>query len=474
MKTILVVDDELSVLESFRMILKENYRILTATDGAKALETLRNECVNVVILDIMLPGMSGLEVLHKIKKAYKGVEVIMVTAVKALKTAIEAMKLGASDYIIKPFDVEEIKLVIDKALRSGELLHEVKYLRDELNKNYEFNNIIGQSRPMRQVFDTIIRVAKGDSPVLITGESGTGKELIARAIHLQSSRRNKPFVAVSCPNLPDNLLESELFGHEKGSFTSASDKKIGRFELANNGTVFLDEISEMSLSNQAKLLRVLQEYEFVRVGGTKTISIDVRLIASTNIDLKTAITKGTFREDLFYRINVVPLNVPALRDRREDIPFLVRHYFQKYKEEIYSKTKKIQPTAMKLFENYHWPGNIRELKNVIERVLTLHGDSDTIIDEHLPVEIRGGSICTASNHNGDLMELLGVKSLDEIVTHTERELIEKALQRANGIQTRAAQILQTTRRILRYKMDKLGLANHNNHTHTLLKNSFRE
>lgn len=474
MKTILVVDDELSVLESFRMILKENYRILTATDGAKALETLRNECVNVVILDIMLPGMSGLEVLHKIKKAYKGVEVIMVTAVKALKTAIEAMKLGASDYIIKPFDVEEIKLVIDKTIRSGELLHEVKYLRDELNKNYEFNNIIGQSRPMRQVFDTIIRVAKGDSPVLITGESGTGKELIARAIHLQSSRRNKPFVAVSCPNLPDNLLESELFGHEKGSFTSASDKKIGRFELANNGTVFLDEISEMSLSNQAKLLRVLQEYEFVRVGGTKTISIDVRLIASTNIDLKTAITKGTFREDLFYRINVVPLNVPALRDRREDIPFLVRHYFQKYKEEIYSKTKKIQPTAMKLLENYYWPGNVRELKNVIERVLTLHGDSDTIIDQHLPVEIKGGSTCTASNHNGDLMELLGVKSLDEIVTHTERELIEKALQRANGIQTRAAQILQTTRRILRYKMDKLGLANHNNHTHTLLKNSFRE
>lgn len=474
MKTILIVDDELSILESFRMILKDNYRILAATDGAKALEILRNEYVNVVILDIMLPGMSGLEVLHKIKKAYKGVGVVMVTAVKALKTAIEAMKLGASDYIIKPFDVEEMKLVIDKTLRSGELFHEVEYLRAELNKNYEFNNIVGQSRPMRQVFDTIIRVAKGDSPVLITGESGTGKELIARAIHLQSSRRNKPFVAVSCPNLPDNLLESELFGHEKGSFTSASDKKIGRFEMANNGTVFLDEISEMSLSNQAKLLRVLQEYEFVRVGGTKTISIDVRLIASTNIDLKTAITKGTFREDLFYRINVVPLNVPALRDRREDIPFLVRYYFQKYKEEIYSKTKKIQPSVMKLLENYHWPGNIRELKNVIERVLTLYGDSDTIIDEHLPIEIKGGSTCAASNHNSDLMGLLGAKSLDEIVMHTEKELIEKALQRANGIQTRAAQILQTTRRILRYKMDKLGLANHNNHTHTLLNNSFRE
>jgi len=229
MRTILVVDDELSILESFRMILKEDYRVLTAIDGLKALEILRNECVNLVILDIMLPGMSGLEVLSEIRKINNDVEVIMVTAIKAVKTAIEAMKLGASDYIIKPFDVEEIKLVIDKTLRSGELAHEVAYLRSELNKNFEFNNIVGQSPAMRQIFDTIIRVAKGDSPVLITGESGTGKELIARAIHLQSPRKNKPFVAVSCPNLPDNLLESELFGHEKGSFTNATDKKIGRF-----------------------------------------------------------------------------------------------------------------------------------------------------------------------------------------------------------------------------------------------------
>ena len=457
MRTILVVDDELSILESFRMILKENYRVLTAIDGLKALEILRNECVNLVILDIMLPGMSGLEVLSEIRKIDNDVEVIMVTAIKAVKTAIEAMKLGASDYIIKPFDVEEIKLVIDKTLRSGELAHEVAYLRSELNKNFEFNNIVGQSPVMRQIFDTIIRVAKGDSPVLITGESGTGKELIARAIHLQSPRKNKPFVAVSCPNLPDNLLESELFGHEKGAFTSATHKKIGRLELANGGTVFLDEISEMSLSNQAKLLRVLQEYDFVRVGGNKTISIDVRLIASTNINLKTAITKGTFRVDLYYRINVVPLDVPALRNRREDIPFLVRHYFQKYREELYSKTKKIQPTAMKLLENYHWPGNIRELKNVIERMLTLYGDSDTILDEHLPMEIKSGDTNPPTYHPSDLIELLDAESLDEIVSHIEKELIEKALQKTNGVQTRAAQILKTTRRILRYKMDKLGL-----------------
>jgi len=460
MRTILVVDDELSILESFRMILKENYRVLTALDGLKALEILRNECVNLVILDIMLPGMSGLEVLSEIRKIDNDVEVIMVTAVKAVKTAIEAMKLGASDYIIKPFDVEEIKFVIDKTLRSGELAHEVAYLRSELNKNFEFNNIVGQSPAMRQIFDTIIKVARGDSPVLITGESGTGKELIARAIHLQSPRKNKPFVAVSCPNLPDNLLESELFGHEKGAFTNATDKKIGRFELANGGTIFLDEISEMSLSNQSKLLRVLQEYEFLRVGGTKTISIDVQLIVSTNVDLKTAISKGTFREDLFYRINVVPLDVPALRNRKEDIPFLINHYFQKFKEDLRSKTRKIQPSVMELFENYDWPGNIRELKNVIERILTLYGDSDAILEEHLPMEIKSGNNHRTSYNSNSLIELLDAESLDEIVSRIEKELIEKALQKANGVQTRAAQILKTTRRILRYKMEKLGIYLH--------------
>jgi len=460
MRTILVVDDELSILESFRMILKENYRVLTALDGLKALEILRNECVNLVILDIMLPGMSGLVVLSEIRKIDNDVEVIMVTAVKAVKTAIEAMKLGAADYIIKPFDVEEIKFVIDKTIRSGELAHEVAYLRSEVNKNFEFNNIVGQSPAMRQIFDTIIKVARGDSPVLITGESGTGKELIARAIHLQSPRKNKPFVAVSCPNLPDNLLESELFGHEKGAFTNATDKKIGRFELANGGTIFLDEISEMSLSNQSKLLRVLQEYEFLRVGGTKTISIDVRLIVSTNVDLKTAISKGTFREDLFYRINVVPLDVPALRNRKEDIPFLINHYFQKFKEDLRSKTRKIQPSVMELFENYDWPGNIRELKNVIERILTLYGDSDAILEEHLPMEIKSGNNHRTSYNSNSLIELLDAESLDEIVSRIEKELIEKALQKANGVQTRAAQILKTTRRILRYKMEKLGIYLH--------------
>ncbi|MCF6158606.1 MAG: sigma-54-dependent Fis family transcriptional regulator [wastewater metagenome] len=457
MKTILVVDDEISILESFRMILKDNYRVLTANNGAKALEILHGESINLVILDIIMPGMSGLDVLKEMNKVVPDIDVIVVTAVKAVKTAIEAMKLGASDYVIKPFDVEEIRLIIDKTLQSRALSQEVAYLRSEIHKDFEFSNIIGQSPAMKQIFDTVVRVAKGNSPVLIRGESGTGKELIARAIHFQGLRKTKPFVAVSCPNLHDTLLESELFGHEKGAFTNATDRKAGRFELANGGTIFLDEISEMSLPNQAKLLRVLQEYEFVRVGGTKTISIDVRLIAATNVDLKSAIAKGIFREDLFYRINVVPIDLPPLRERKDDIAFLIDHYFQKYKDELHAKAKRIHPSTMKLLEDYCWPGNIRELKNVVERVLTLYGDNESILCEHLPLEIRrnDNDIPFHLINPGDL---LGTESLDTVVSRIEKALIEKALIKANGRQTKAAQFLKTTRRILRYKMDKLGIS----------------
>lgn len=456
MKTILVVDDEPGILESFKMILKDNYRVLTASDGLKALEILNKEIVHLIILDLIMPGMHGVDVLKEVNKAYSDVDVIVVTAIKTVQTAIDAMKSGASDYIIKPFDIEEIKLIIEKTLQSRDLSQEVTYLRSEVNKNFEFSNIIGNSQPMKQIFDTIIRVAKSNTPVLLRGESGTGKELIARAIHLQSQRKIKPFVAVSCPNLHDNLLENELFGHEKGAFTNATEKKTGRFELANGGTIFLDEISEMSLSNQAKLLRVLQEYEFIRIGGTKTISIDVRLIAATNVDLKSAITKGLFREDLFYRINVVPIDLPPVRERKEDIPSLIDHYFQKYKVELYSKARRIHPSAMKLLERYHWPGNIRELKNVMERILTLYGDCETILVEHLPLEIRISNYTEPLNisHPVDLPEN---SSLEEIISRIEKELIEKALLKANGKQTRAAQFLKTTRRVLRYKMGKLGI-----------------
>ncbi len=456
MKTILVVDDEIGILESFKIILKDNYKVLTARNGTIALEILSNEIVHLVILDIIMPGMSGMDVLREINKAHSNVDVIMVTATKTVKTAIEAMKLGASDYVIKPFDVEEIKLIISKTLRSREITQEVAYLRSEIDKNFESSNIIGKSPVISQTLETIVKVANGNSPVLITGESGTGKELAARAIHLQSPRKNKPFIAVSCPNLSDTLLESELFGHERGAFTNATDKKIGRFELAHGGTLFLDEISEMGLSNQAKLLRVLQEYEFIRVGGTKTINVDVRLIAATNTNLKAAIKKGLFREDLFYRINVVPINLPPLRERKEDIPLLIHHYFQKYKKELNAKAKDIHPAAVRLLEEYHWPGNIRELKNTFERMLTLYGDNDMIFEENLPVEIMRPDYNT-SYPPIHLTELSENESLDKIISQVEKELIEKALQRANGMQSKAAQFLKTTRRVLRYKMNKLGI-----------------
>ncbi len=458
MKTVLIVDDEIGILESFRMMLKDNYRVLTAVDGQSALEILRNEHVHLTILDVAMPGISGLDVLKEITRLYHDTDVIVVTAITTVNTAIEAMKLGASDYVIKPFDAGEIKLIIDKTVSTRELNQEVAYLRSEINKNFEHTNIVGRSPAIQQAFDALSKVARVNSPVLITGESGTGKELFARAIHLQSPRRTKPFVTVSCPNLPDTLLESELFGHERGAFTNAMERKIGHFELANGGTIFLDEISEMSLSNQSKLLRVLQEYEIVRLGGTKTISIDVRIIAATNVDLKSAIAGGAFREDLFYRLNVIPVRLPTLRERKEDVPVLIHHYFQKYKKELHARVAAIHPSALKLLVDYHWPGNVRELKNVIERMITLYGENDAILYSHVPEDIKRSNSRYTARQPGALIELLEVEPLGEILSRIEREFIEKALHKTNGVQTKAAQILKTTRRILKYKMNKLGIS----------------
>ena len=368
MRTTLVVDDEQTVLESFRIILKDNYRVLTADSGEKALKVLEEELPDLMILDLKMPGMSGMEVIQKVSKSFPGLPVIIVTATKDINSVIEAMKLGATDFVVKPFDVDEIKLLINKTLRSKQMASEVSYLRSEVNKNSGFNEIIGQSISLNGVLGTVERVANGDVTVLIQGESGTGKELIARRIYMQSQRHDKPFIAVHCPALPEHLLESELFGHEKGSFTSASERRHGRFELAHTGTIFLDEISEMTLSTQGKILRVLQEHEFERVGGTRTIKVDVRVIAATNKDLKDEISKGNFREDLYYRINVVPVCLPPLREREEDVPLLVKHFIDMFCGERRCKTRDISPDAMALLQAYHWPGNIRELRNVIERI----------------------------------------------------------------------------------------------------------
>jgi len=456
MRTILIVDKEADIHESFRVIFGSNYRVLTAVSGELALEILQHESIDVVLLDL---ATTGLDLLKDIKNIYSNVNTIMITTIKNINEAFEAIKMGADDYIIKPLVVEEIQPTVDRLFSSKEMHREMVNLRSEseLELNIEFNNIIGQCPAMQHVFSSIIRAARGNLPILITGESGTGKELVARAIHEKSQRNAHPFVAVSCPNLSDTLLESELFGHEKGAFTNATDKKIGRFEQAHGGTIFLDEISEMGLPNQARLLRVLQEYEFLRVGGVKAVNVDVRIIAATNVNLKAVIAKGTFRADLFYRIHVVPIHLPPLRQRREDMPHLVNYFMQRYQRDCRSKISQIHTTAMELLEKYHWPGNIRELKNVIERILTMYDNPKTILPEHLPEEMKKSNIAVDSLQSLNVMKLLESSSLDETVSSIEKEIIERTLRRTGGVQIKAAQFLKTTGRRLRYKIGKLGI-----------------
>ncbi|MEK7804400.1 MAG: sigma-54 dependent transcriptional regulator [Planctomycetota bacterium] len=456
MRTVLIIDKETEMHESFRVIFGNNYRVLTAVGGDVAMEILQHESIDVVMLDM---ATTGLDVLKDIRNAYTNVNTIIITTIKNINEAIEAIKMGADDYIIKPLVVEDIQPTVDRLFSSKEMRREMVNIRSEseLELNIEFNNIIGQCPAMQDVFSIIIRAARGNLPILITGESGTGKELVAMAIHAKSQRNTHPFIVVSCPNLSDTLLESELFGHEKGSFTNATDKKIGRFEQAHSGTIFLDEISEMGLPNQAKLLRVLQEYEFLRVGGIKTVNVDVRIIAATNVNLKTAIAKGTFRPDLFYRIHVVPIHLPPLRNRREDLPQLVNYFILKYQKECHSKVKKIHPDAMESLGKYHWPGNIRELKNVLERILTLYGDQKTMLYEHIPEEIRKSDNHVTPLQSLNVVKLLETASLDETVSSIEKEIIENALQKAGGVCAKAAQFLKTTKRRLRYKINKLGI-----------------
>ncbi len=456
MRTVLIIDKETEMHESFRVIFGASYRVLAAVSGDVAMEILQHESIDVVMLDM---ATTGLAVLKDIRNAYTNVNTIIITTIKNINDAFEAIKMGADDYIIKPLVVEDIQPTVDRLFSSKEMRREMVNIRSEseMELNIEFNNIIGQCPAMQDVFSTIIRAARGNLPILITGESGTGKELVARAIHAKSQRNTHPFIVVSCPNLSDTLLESELFGHEKGSFTNATDKKIGRFEQAHSGTIFLDEISEMGLPNQAKLLRVLQEYEFLRVGGVKTVNVDVRIIAATNINLKTAIVKGTFRADLFYRIHVVPIHLPPLRNRREDLPHLVNYFILKYQKECHSTMIKIHPDAMESLGKYHWPGNIRELKNVIERILTLYGDQKTMLYEHLPEEIRRYNNHVTPLQSLNVMKLLETSSMDETVSSIEKEIIENALQKAGGVYAKAAQFLKTTKRRLKYKIDKLGI-----------------
>ena len=390
-KSILIVDDEPNIRRVLGAVFaKAGYEVFTAENGRKALDVISAELsIDVMLCDLIMPDLNGVEVLRSAKEMNPRLSVVMITAHGTIRTAVDAMKLGAFDYITKPFDMDEIKLIVKNALERSRLLAENIQLKQELQSRYRFDGIVGDSRKMQEVFKIVERVASSNATVLVRGESGTGKELIARAVHYNSPRRDKPFIAVSCAALPETLLESELFGYEKGAFTGAVGQKAGRFELAHRGTLFLDEIPDISPAMQVKMLRVLQEREFERVGGTKPVRVDVRLLAATNRDLEQAVANGEFRPDLYYRLQVIQIFLPPLRERREDIPALVEHFIEKFNKENGKNIKFVSPEAMDLLMKYNWPGNIRELENAIERgVVLADAGSELITPDLLPISVQ--------------------------------------------------------------------------------------
>lgn len=440
---ILIIDDDEAILDSLsQVLLREKYIVKTARNGEDGLKLFEQEEFDVVLLDLKMPGMSGEEVLNKIVEEAPETPVIIITAYATIESAVNAIKSGAFDYLPKPFTPEHLRVLVKKALSQKRLLLENIYLRREISSKTEYQEIIGKSKAIKEILEIIERVGPTDSTVLITGESGTGKELVARAIHSHSRRRNFPFVVVDCSTLVESLFESELFGHVKGSFTGATATKYGRFELANNGTIFFDEISNISWNIQAKLLRAIQEREITRVGSNKTIKVDTRIIAATNRDLVECVKEGKFREDLFYRLSVVVIHIPPLRERKEDIPLLVEHFVKKYNQKT-GKNVTISDEAMKLLIEYNWPGNVRELENTIERAIVL-----TKGEKILPKDLFFYSVGTNPNplpsFNG------GYKTLAEM----ERSYIMKIMELCEGNKTKAAQILGIDRKTLREKLKK--------------------
>ncbi|MDH4099346.1 MAG: sigma-54 dependent transcriptional regulator [Nitrospirota bacterium] len=452
MKTVLIVDDELGIRESLKMILKHDYRVLTASSGIEALKMQERERPDAVFLDIRMPGMDGMQVLAELRKETPTTPVIMLTATQTLETVVEAMKLGASDYLTKPFSIQEIKDRLEKVLveRQPGLL--ASRSSSEVDDQCHLSGIVGESRAIRELCRMVRQIADGRSTVLITGESGTGKELIAGAVHKCGPYGNKPFVAINCAAIPENLIESELFGHEKGAFTDARERRIGKFEQAHGGTLFLDEVGDLSLATQVKLLRVLQQREFLRVGGATPIRVDVRVIAATNRDLGKDVAEGRFRHDLYYRVNVVPLHVPPLRERSDDIPLLVEHFLHIFAQQGDGRGRKISRDAMEILMEYPWPGNVRQLMNVIERCHVLCA-GDTIETSDIPEDIR------EQVRRSSLKEavLEGNSPFDEASREFEYDIIFQALRKTNFNQTEAASLLGISRRILKYKMDKLGI-----------------
>ncbi len=447
---ILVVDDDASQRRLVEFWLKEaGYSVVTASDGSTGLQAFEDKSPALVISDIRMPGLSGLELLGRIKALNSDTPVILITAFGTVGDAVEAMKLGAADYVLKPLNPEELKVDVQRALEHRQLLDENRYLRDFADTAFRFENIVGASKKMRDVFDIALQVARRDSTVLLTGESGTGKELLAKAIHQNSLRASKPFITVNCGAIPENLIESELFGHRKGSFTGALADRIGKFEAASQGTVFLDEIGELPPSLQVRLLRVIQEREIDKIGHPKPIPVNVRILAATNRDLRAQIEDGQFREDLFYRLSVVTLEIPPLRERREDVPPLIQHFLKKHCERYQLQEPALTDEVLELMSRYDWPGNVRELENVIEHVVVL-GRSDVIRSDDLPAQIRQAK---------SRVSAINLKLPDEGISleDVEKEILVQALEKHQWNQTRAARYLDISRKTLIYRMEKFGL-----------------
>lgn len=430
---------------------KEGYAVITAERGLEGLKLFIEEEPDIVLLDIHLPDISGINVLESIRKENPNAVVIMVTAFGDIETAVKTIKFGAYDFVEKPFNLEKLKLLIGKALETCSLRKEVSQFRSQLSIKYGFSNIIGKSPQMRKILELTKKVAKSDATtILLQGESGTGKDLIAKTIHYESSRASKPFIDVNCTALPETLIESELFGYEKGAFTDAKQMKKGLFELADGGTIFLDEIGDMKPSTQAKLLKIIENKTFKRIGGVKDISVDLRVIASTNKNLAEAVKKENFREDLYYRLKVIPIFLPLLRDRSEDIPPLANFFIDDFNREFKKNVKGLSKETEKAFLNYPWPGNIRELRNVIERAMILENE-EYILPEHLPAEFSG-EVQPANMMNAPVSLPAGGFDIEEV----EKNLIKQALEQARWNQTRAAKLLNLTRDALRYRMQKFG------------------
>jgi DNA-binding NtrC family response regulator len=452
---ILVVDDEEDLRQAIvELLTVDGFEVHGVATAEQAQELLSQTAFDVLIADNNLPGKSGIDLLEETLSRYPEIVGIVITGFGTIETAVQAIKKGAYDYLSKPFKLVELSIMVRKGLKERTLRFENQYLRNQLKNKYAFENIIGTGRSMARIFELIDSVAGLNSTVLIQGETGTGKELIAKAIHFNSPRKDQKMVSINCGAIPENLLESELFGHVKGAFTGAVQNRVGRFEQGNNGTIFLDEVGNMPLSLQVKLLRVLQEREFERVGGNNSIKIDVRIIAATSSNLEQMVSEGTFREDLYYRLNVIPIHMPALRDRREDIPLLIQRFITQFCETHKLEMKTVSPQVMKAMMGYEWPGNVRQLENIVERMVALTGTRTAIMPPDLPPEIQSGD----GFGNGTVFEIPeeGI-NFTNIVVDMERELILQGLRKANGNKKLAAKLLNLKRTTLIEKIKRIGL-----------------